>query len=200
MLMVDWYALRGGHNANPHCKRYFEVALDEESGGAFSSLATEKQQESSDDDDNTTSGGKRKPRARGGGKAGSKSEEAISGLVEAIKSTGTDVAAAISKMADAEKPTSTQAMVNASDLVDELEDKLEEEEEGKQRPRKIARIKANLKSAYADYEAAKRECEGAAGPTASANPAGAGGSDKEESDAAEEWLREVDEVVGEVGE
>ncbi|CAN0273129.1 unnamed protein product, partial [Pylaiella littoralis] len=144
MLMIDWYQVRGGHKANDHCQQYFKVKLDEDTGSAFSSLSTEFEQASSDSDDDTMSCGKRKLRARGGGKANSKAEEALNGLVEALKSSGAEVAAAIAKLADNDKLAPAKEMVSASNLVDDLEDALDEEMEGKNRPRKIARIRANL--------------------------------------------------------
>lgn len=86
MLVVGWYDMTGEHSANAYCRQYFEVKLDEDTRGAFSSLSSEQQQQSSDSDDDTTSGRKRKSRGKGGAKAGSKTQEAIGGLVEAIRS------------------------------------------------------------------------------------------------------------------
>lgn len=57
MLTMDWYDLRGGDNANPFSKQYFDVRLDEETGEA---LTTERDQEFSDSDDELSLVKKRK--------------------------------------------------------------------------------------------------------------------------------------------
>lgn len=173
LLMMDWYELRGGDTGNAYCKRYFDVALDEDGGAAFNTTTID--QDSSDDDvDAVYGGGGRKRTQSGKAKGGAKSkyEEALAGLRDAISVTGTGMAKAMEKMANNASPDPVDVMLHASKRCDEVEEQLQKAKSSGASSSKLRRLRKNVKAVELAYDQAERKVAEAQG-----GGAGGGGSD-----------------------